>query len=225
MAHRVMIFYDFENFKQSLYYRDRNRKFNYGKVQYLIIDLLRNLVKIKDIDRSDLIRAYAYTGEYTPELISKIEKNIEWMEERGFPVQKIESKKERLEKTKEKMSAQRRFMKRMEAYHFFEMRTCPLKYDGRTIFQKGVDVQLAVDLVTHAFRDNYDIAVVCSGDVDLLESLKIVKGLGKMVIVISHPDITADAIIKEADFYIDVSKLSDEDLDKITFVERGGERE
>ncbi len=217
-----MIFYDFENFKQSLYYRDRDRKYNYGQVQYLIMDLLRGLVRIKDVDRSDLVRTYAYTGEYTPELISQIEKSIEWMEERGFSAQKIGAKREHLKKTRQRYEGQKKFMKRVEAYHFFEMRTCPLKYDGRTIFQKGVDVQLAVDLVTHAFRDNYDIAVICTGDVDLLESLKIVKSLGKTVVIMSHPDITADAIIKEADFFIDAGRLSEQDLDKITFVEKEG---
>ncbi|RLE45689.1 hypothetical protein DRJ22_03840 [Candidatus Woesearchaeota archaeon] len=96
------------------------------------------------------------------------------------------------------------------------MRTYPLKYENGRIFQKGVDVQIAVDFVAHAFRDNFDIAVICSGDINLLESLKIVKSLGKKVIVMSHPEVTAINMRKEADFYLDISRLKDEELDEFS---------
>jgi len=38
-----------------------------------------------------------------------------------------------------------------------------------------VDTRLAVDIVTLAVRDRYDVAVVVSGDSDLIEPIKFVK--------------------------------------------------
>ncbi len=214
MVSRVMIFYDLENFKQGLLRRDSNRVYDYGKLQYLILDLLKNLLKGRDDNEYILVRAYAYTGEYTDQMIKRIAEDFERKGEKE--IEKL------LKKTQKRMKSQRHMLENISRFNFFEVRTYPLKYSKGQIFQKGIDVQLAVDLVTHAFRDNFDVAVVCSGDIDLLESLKIVKSLGKIVVVMSHPFITAKALRKEADFYIDMSKLRDEDLDKITFVEKGG---
>ena len=194
--------------------RDSNRVYDYGKLQYLILDLLKNLLKGRDDNEYILVRAYAYTGEYTDQMIKRIAEDFERKGEKE--IEKL------LKKTQKRMKSQRHMLENISRFNFFEVRTYPLKYSKGQIFQKGIDVQLAVDLVTHAFRDNFDVAVVCSGDIDLLESLKIVKSLGKIVVVMSHPFITAKALRKEADFYIDMSKLRDEDLDKITFVEKGG---
>ncbi len=215
MVHRVMIFYDLENFKQGLAHRDRNRKYDFGKMQYLIIDLLRNILPASDVKEYTLVRAYAYTGEYTEQLLKRIKDDIEKAknDEEKNDLQKL------FEKTKNRTESQRNLLDKLRNFNFFELRTYPLKYSKGQIFQKGVDVQLAVDLVSHAFRDNFDIAVVCSGDIDLLESLKIVKSLGKIVVLMSHPKITAKALRAEADFYIDMSRLTDADLDRISFKE------
>jgi uncharacterized LabA/DUF88 family protein len=54
--------------------------------------------------------------------------------------------------------------------------------DGK-YHEKGVDVQIACDLVDFTHKDIYDIVVLLSGDVDLLEAVKIAKGMGKHVII------------------------------------------
>ena len=188
---RVMIFYDFENFRKS--FEKAGFKIDYGKSQYMILEILTDFIGEK-LDKSNLVRAYAYTGEFTDNVVSKAMKyNKEFGKE-------LEAKRE----------AQKRLFKRMSRFNLFELKTLPLRYENGKLFQKGVDVHLAVDLVSHAFRNNYDIAVVCSGDVDMLESFKIVKSLGKRIVVISHEDMVSRNIIKEADIFIDVSKLSKE---------------
>ena len=216
MVNRIMIFYDLENFKEGLKWRDRKRKYDYGKVQYLILDLVKNLLPAQGDDNYSLIQAYAYTGEYTESLIKRIKDDMQnaRTEEERENLRKI------LNKTSQRLEAQKSLLEKLRKFHFFELRAYPLKYSNGQMSQKGIDVQLAVDLVTHAFMDNFDIAVVCSRDIDLLESLKIVKSLGKIVVLMSHPRITAKQLLEEADFYIDMSRLSDEDLDRISF---GGE--
>lgn len=203
-----MLFYDLENFKKGLIFRDKNRFYEMGRVQYTIIKLLKNIIKI-DCNNSNLKRVYVYTGEYTKEILQKIKKEVK--------IQNIKDKKEVFyNKTVRSFEGQQKFLKKAEKFNFFELRTYPLKYENGRVFQKGIDVQLAVDFVSHAYKDNFDIAVICSGDIDLLESLKLVKSLGKTVIVMSHLKLTAINIRKEADFFLDISKLKNEELDEFS---------
>jgi uncharacterized LabA/DUF88 family protein len=47
--------------------------------------------------------------------------------------------------------------------------------------EKGVDVQLAVDMVKHAYLDNYDTAILVSGDGDFDHAVQAVVDRGKHV--------------------------------------------
>ena len=58
--------------------------------------------------------------------------------------------------------------------------------------EKGVDVQLAVDLLVGAYENTYDTAIILSSDTDLIPAIKKVKELGKSVEYIGfahHPSI------------------------------------
>ncbi len=48
-------------------------------------------------------------------------------------------------------------------------------------YEKGTDVQLATDMLTHSFRDNYDVAILVAGDNDFVGALQAVKDTGKHV--------------------------------------------
>jgi len=48
---------------------------------------------------------------------------------------------------------------------------------------KGVDISLTKDMLSHAFRDHYDVAVLIAGDGDYVPLVKEVKSLGKVVYV------------------------------------------
>ncbi len=48
-------------------------------------------------------------------------------------------------------------------------------------FEKGVDIQLATDMITHSFKNNYDVAVLVAGDNDYVGALQSVKDNGKNV--------------------------------------------
>jgi len=47
--------------------------------------------------------------------------------------------------------------------------------------EKGTDVQLAVDMVTHAYKDNYDVAILVAGDNDFTGAVQAAKDSGKHV--------------------------------------------
>ena len=48
-------------------------------------------------------------------------------------------------------------------------------------YEKGVDIQLATDMITHSFKNNYDVAVLVAGDNDYVGALQAVKDNGKNV--------------------------------------------
>jgi len=53
----------------------------------------------------------------------------------------------------------------------------PSAFDAR---EKGIDVLLALAMVMGAVRDEYDVAVLCSADTDLVPALEQVHALGKV---------------------------------------------
>jgi len=61
-----------------------------------------------------------------------------------------------------------------------------VKREGRNV-EKGVDVKLAVDMVVHAAQDNYDTAILISGDGDFSDAVNFVKNKGKHV-ELAFPD-------------------------------------
>lgn len=47
--------------------------------------------------------------------------------------------------------------------------------------EKGVDVQLATDLLIGAYEDKYDVAIILSSDTDMLPAIRKIKSLGKRI--------------------------------------------
>ncbi len=47
--------------------------------------------------------------------------------------------------------------------------------------KRGVDIQLTTDLLTHSFKNNYDVAILVAGDSDYVGALQSVKDNGKNV--------------------------------------------
>jgi uncharacterized LabA/DUF88 family protein len=219
---RVMIFIDNSNFFKSVrrLVKDKNqdRVIDYHKLNKFVLDFIS---KNPQYSNSKLIhiRTYYYDGEYTDNLINKIKNhlnsipNLPENEEERFKIN------ERLKRATKRLEAQKREMNRMKSFYFFEYKLKPLQYSEKQgVFQKGVDVQLAVDLVSNAYLNNYDIAILFSGDIDLLESVKLSKSLGKHVIIFSHDNLMSQGMIKACDFYKDICRLENEQLNNFTHI-------
>lgn len=205
---KLMIFTDYDNFCKSIYETNSNRREKIKNFSRFIVKYLNNK-KIIETKLEDVIRSYIYTGEFTDNLLNKLIKMSE---------EKAEDKelKNLLKYSEKQKNWQRKFFDVSIGFDSFEIRTKPLQFQNHKIFQKGVDVQLAVDMVSHAYTNSYDVAVLCSGDIDLLESIKLTKNLGKKVIVCSSWKTSAKAIRKEADIFIDMAKFSTEELNEFT---------
>ena len=77
---------------------------------------------------------------------------------------------------------QQAFFASITAIPYTELRLGRLVYNNwphTPPYEKGVDIQLATDLITHSFKNNYDVAVLVAGDNDYVGALQAVKDNGK----------------------------------------------
>lgn len=96
---------------------------------------------------------------------------------------------------------QQRFLSILQRTPYFEVRPGRLVYrnwPSAPPIEKGVDVRLATDMLTRAFRDHYDVAVLVSGDADFADLLQAVKDQGKQVEVALFGPPTSSRQLREA---------------------------
>ena len=71
--------------------------------------------------------------------------------------------------------------------------------------EKGSDVNIATHLLHDAYQNNFEVAVMISGDSDLLEPVRIVSKELKKVIGVICPQIhPSQVLLKEATFYKEI---------------------
>ena len=87
----------------------------------------------------------------------------------------------RQEDGKERYQEQQRFFDALKYIPYFEVKLGRLEKRGDTVVEKGVDIAIAVDMVTFAATDGYDTAILVTGDGDFGYAVQAVKNLGKHV--------------------------------------------
>lgn len=73
--------------------------------------------------------------------------------------------------------------------------------------QKEVDVSMACTMLKHAMRDDYDTAIVITGDRDFVPAIEMIQECGKTVEVASFSSCASPAIKRACDEFINLSKL------------------
>jgi len=131
-----------------------------------------------------LLKNLAFEGIRHPEVI------------RAYYYDAIVAPEEDLEKYKE----QKEYYSEIEKYGVYDVKLARLKKTEKGAKQKGADVKLSVDMITKAFMDHYDIAILLSGDDDFLDLVKTVKDLtDKRVYGAFYPDHISDDLRKSFD--------------------------
>ncbi len=82
----------------------------------------------------------------------------------------------------EEYRKQQKFFEKIKRIDCFEIKLGRLQNneDGSKK-EKGTDVNIAVDMITKAYKDQYDVAILISGDADLAQVVQEVKDLAKHV--------------------------------------------
>jgi len=81
----------------------------------------------------------------------------------------------------ERYERQQAFFSAVRQQHHVRLVLGRLVPRGNTFVEKGVDTQIAVDMLRHASTDTYDVAILVSGDGDLACACEAVGELGKNV--------------------------------------------
>ncbi len=86
----------------------------------------------------------------------------------------------------------------------FKIRTKSLKYikqnDGQFFVKGNLDAELTTDMILR--KDDYDTAVLLSGDSDFQAPIDAIQSFGKRVIVISTRNHVSHELIKSADVFV-----------------------
>lgn len=125
-----------------------------------------------------------------------------------------------IEKQVRHARAQPAFFESLRNNGFTQLRTTPLICQMGYIRQKGVDVKLATDLLKLAYSNAYDVAVILSGDADLIESLRVIKDdLGKIVIICAYfskgdkqNSTISENLISYSDIFVNIKDFSEDDV-------------
>ena len=91
--------------------------------------------------------------------------------------------------------AQQRFFEYLYRIPDFEVRLGRLQLKKDKKVEKGVDVKLATDMLSKAFKNHYDVAILISGDGDFVEVVNQVKDLAKHVELVVFPNQKEDVPI------------------------------
>ena len=89
-----------------------------------------------------------------------------------------------LKEEPERYRKQQAFFTSVNSVPYSELRLGRLVYTNWPSvppYEKGTDVQLATDMITHGFKSNYDVAILVAGDNDFVGALQAVKDNGKHV--------------------------------------------
>jgi len=84
----------------------------------------------------------------------------------------------------ERYRHQQKFFASVNAIPYSELRLGRLVYSNwpnAPPYEKGIDVQLTTDMLTHGYKNNYDVAILVAGDSDFAPALQAVKDIGKHV--------------------------------------------
>ena len=89
--------------------------------------------------------------------------------------------------------------KLLRAYVTVRLGRLERRADG--FVEKGVDIQIAVDMLRLAFVNAYDIAVLVSGDGDFAEVVRVVQDLGKQVENTTFHALSSHRLAQQADHF------------------------
>jgi len=124
----------------------------------------------------------------------------------GVPINRMWNKnKESKDSFEKRLNKQKIFLDNLAFDLNFHVITKPLVLEDNKIKEKGIDVNIATDILWHGLSNNYDTFVLLSGDKDLMDCLTRMKDNGKKVIVANFEGKISREVKRIADKYINLS--------------------
>jgi len=105
---------------------------------------------------------------------------------------------------KEEDEKQEKFL-RMLAFSGITVVKKPVKQLKDGSLKGDLDVDMAIDMLLT--RDNYQVAVLCSGDSDFERLVQVLRNFGKEVVCVSTRESTSIELVNAADRYIELKEI------------------
>jgi len=94
------------------------------------------------------------------------------------------------------------FIRVLEDGGGFNVKAIPKRFRNGRWIEKGTDVSLVTDMLTLAYNDAYDTAILVSGDTDFVEAVRAVKARGKKVEVAMFSNAVGEELKRIADRFV-----------------------
>ena len=104
----------------------------------------------------------------------------------------------------EAYAAQQRFFSSLHRTPYLELKLGRLMRRGNTFVEKGVDIMIATDMITYAYTDSYDVAILVSGDGDFVPAVLAVKNAGKHVENACFSNSQSHHLLQTCDKFIEI---------------------
>ena len=97
---------------------------------------------------------------------------------------------------------QQKFFARLYNIPNFEVKLGRLEKRNGKMVEKGVDINLAVTMLSKAYKNHFDVAILISGDADFVQAVQEVKDTGKHVELAFFENALCYHLRKECDRFI-----------------------
>ena len=168
---KTMVFVDFQNFSINM-----NKYYTTEKLEKPLIEyskLSRMLVKKVELDNAELMKTFVFGYKPVQELLQlpQYYKTYQWLTNlnKAPYIEVIEGEqviRKRNKNTEININD-------------------PSTYITE---EKGTDINIAVNMISKAYTNAYDIAILVSGDTDYVPVIKQLHNLGKIVILATLPN-------------------------------------
>lgn len=105
-----------------------------------------------------------------------------------------------------RFAEQQKFLASLYMTPYLEVKLGRLVYRGKVAMEKGTDIKLGTDMLSLAFKDMYDVAILVTGDGDFVDVVRAVKDLGKYVENASFRSQLSQDLLQAADRLIELDK-------------------
>ncbi|MER3481537.1 MAG: NYN domain-containing protein [Meiothermus sp.] len=103
--------------------------------------------------------------------------------------------------------AHQSFLNYLKRVPYVAVRLGRLERRGEGFVEKGVDIQIAIDLLKLAYANAYDVAVLVSGDGDFADVVKVIQDMGKQVENSTFQALSSHRLAQQADRFFPLDEL------------------
>ncbi len=105
-----------------------------------------------------------------------------------------------------KAREQKGFIEELQRLPYVTVKHKTFNYNKDGIpFEKGIDILIAVDMLTQALQRHYDTAILVSGDGDFAPLLAEIKNVGRHVENVSFNSRRSHSLIESSDLFIELT--------------------